>query len=157
MICSLIAYGSHWSGYIFAVSLAITAEAQDSGAPNDAAWRRADELLKKLTLDEKLQLILSKYPSNASPGGGGGYIEGVTRLHIPDINMSDSSTGSGSTTQPSSTFPATIALAASWDRQLSYDYGSEIAIQLRSQDSQWVLAEVQISQESPEEAEHAST
>jgi hypothetical protein len=71
---------------LFAVSLTMTAEAQESGAPNDAAWRRADELLKKLTLDEKLQLILSKYPSNASPGGGGGYIEGVTRLHIPDIN-----------------------------------------------------------------------
>jgi integrase len=116
-----------------AVSLTITAEAQESGTPNDAVWRRADELLKKLTLDEKLQLILSKYPSNASPGGGGGYIEGVTRLHIPDINISDSSTGSGSTTQPSSTFPATIALAASWDSQLSYDYGSEIAIQLRAQ------------------------
>ena len=85
----------------FAVSLTITAEGQEGGTPNDAVWRRADKLLKKLTLDEKLQLILSKYPSNASPGGGGGYIEGVTRLHIPDINMSDSSTGSGSTTQPS--------------------------------------------------------
>src|SRR6202453_3715837 len=117
----------------FAVSLTITAEAQENGTPNDAVWRRADELLKKLTLDEKLQLILSKYPSNASPGGGGGYIEGVTRLHIPEINMSDSATGSGSATQSSSTFPATIALAASWDRQLSYDYGKEIAIQLRAQ------------------------
>ncbi|WP_254063652.1 glycoside hydrolase family 3 protein [Granulicella sp. S190] len=117
----------------FAVPLTITVDAQEKGAPDDAVSRRADELLKKLTLDEKLQLILSKYPSNASPGGGGGYIEGVTRLHIPDINMSDSSTGSGSTTQPSSTFPATIALAASWDRQLSYDYGGEVAIQLRAQ------------------------
>jgi beta-glucosidase len=66
-------------------------------------------------------------------GGGGGYIEGVTRLHIPYVNISDSATGSGSTTQSSSTFPATIALAASWDRQLSYDYGKEIAIQLRAQ------------------------
>ena len=117
----------------FAVCLTMAANAQESGTPKDAVWRRADELLKQLTLDEKLQLILSKYPSNASPGGGGGYIEGVTRLHIPDINISDSSTGSGSTTQLSSTFPATIALAASWDRQLSYDYGSEIAIQLRAQ------------------------
>jgi beta-glucosidase len=100
---------------------------------DQAVRQRADAIVKQMTLDEKLQLILSRYPSNASPGGGGGYIEGVTRLHIPDINISDSSTGSGSTTQPSSTFPATIALAASWDRQLSYDYGSEIAIQLRAQ------------------------
>ena len=88
--------------------------------------------MKKLTLDEKLQLILSKYPSNASLGGGGGYIEGVTRLHIPDISMSDSSRVQEH--DPAElNFPATIALAASWDRQLSYDYQNEIAIQLRAQ------------------------
>jgi beta-glucosidase len=115
----------------FLVSLPV--KAQESGAPNGLAWQRADDLVKKLTLDEKLQFILSKYPSNADPGGGGGYIEGVPRLHIPDVNISDSATGSGSATQSSSTFPATIALAASWDRQLSYDYGKEIAIQLRAQ------------------------
>lgn len=118
---------------LFPVSHAKTAKAQESETLNDPVWQRAEELLKKLTLDEKLQFILSRYPSNADPGGGGGYIEGVTRLHIPDINISDSATGSGSTTQPSTTFPATIALAASWDRQLSYDYGSTIAIQLRAQ------------------------
>jgi beta-glucosidase len=110
-----------------------TVEAQASETLHDPAWQRAEELLKKLTLDEKLQFILSRYPSNADPGGGGGYIEGVSRLHIPDINISDSATGSGSTTQASTTFPATIALAASWDKQLSYDYGSAIAIQLRAQ------------------------
>jgi beta-glucosidase len=115
----------------FLVSLPV--KAQESGTPNDPAWQRANDLVKKLTLDEKLQFIISKYPSNADSGGGGGYIEGVTRLHIPDVNISDSATGSGSTTQSSSTFPATIALAASWDRQLSYDYGQEIAIQLRDQ------------------------
>src|ERR1700727_2579664 len=117
----------------FAVPLTITVDAQEKGAPDDAVSRRAGELLKKVTLDEKLQLILSKYPSNASPAGGGGYIEGVTRLHIPDINISDSGTGSGSTIQPSTTFPPAIALAASWDRQLSYDYGGEVALQLRAQ------------------------
>jgi hypothetical protein len=30
----------------FAVSLTITVEAQESGTPNDAVWRRADELLR---------------------------------------------------------------------------------------------------------------
>jgi beta-glucosidase len=109
------------------------AKAQQNEASNDSVWQRADDLVKKLTLDEKLQFILSKYPSNDDPGGGAGYIEGVARLHIPYVNISDSATGSGSTSQPSTTFPATIALAASWDRQLSYDYGSEIAVQLRAQ------------------------
>ena len=119
---------------LFAIfSLSYPVKAQENKAPEDPASQRAEELLKKLTLDEKLQFILSKYPSNANPGGGVGYIEGVTRLHIPDVNISDSATGSGSATQLSTTFPATIALAASWDRKLSYDYGKEVAIQLRAQ------------------------
>jgi beta-glucosidase len=94
---------------------------------------RANSLLQQMSLDEKLQFIASKYPSNASPGGGGGFIPGIPRLGIPDLNMVDSATGSGSTTQASSTFPATIALAASWEPHLSYDYGVQVAKQLRAQ------------------------
>lgn len=104
-----------------------------STSEDEAAYRRADDLVKQMSLDEKLQFIHSKYPSNASPGGGAGFIEGVRRLNIPNINMSDSATGSGSTSQFSTTFPATIALAASWDRHLSYEYGAKIAAQLRAQ------------------------
>ncbi|RKT13881.1 beta-glucosidase [Paraburkholderia sp. RAU2J] len=97
------------------------------------AHRRADSLVGKMTLDEKLQLIHSQYVMSAVPGGGAGYIQGVPRLGIPDLNMVDSSTGSGSTSQPSTTFPATIALAASWDRGLSSDFGKQVAIELRAQ------------------------
>ncbi|CAN7351045.1 glycoside hydrolase family 3 C-terminal domain-containing protein [Trinickia sp. LjRoot230] len=97
------------------------------------AHRRADALVRQMTLDEKLQLIHSKYQMSDVPGGGAGYIQGVPRLGIPDLNMVDSATGSGSTSQPSTTFPATIALAASWDRHLSYDFGARIAKQLRAQ------------------------
>lgn len=100
---------------------------------NQSAHQRADALLKQMTLDEKLQLIVSRYPNNASPGGGGGYVEGIPRLNIPAINISDSGTGSGSNKQRSSTFPATIAVAASWDRQLAFDYAVQIARELRAQ------------------------
>ena len=98
-----------------------------------SALLRADALLKQMTLDEKLQLIVSRYPNNASPGGGGGYVEGIPRLNIPAINISDSATGSGNNKQPSSTFPATIAVAASWDRQLAFDYAVQIARELKAQ------------------------
>ena len=98
-----------------------------------AAHRRADMLVRQMTLDEKLQWIHSKYQMSDVPGGGAGFIQGVPRLGIPDLNMVDSATGSGSTTQPSTTFPATIGLAASWDRHLSYDFGARIASQLRAQ------------------------
>lgn len=115
------------------VSIVCGAQPASESRQDVTAMRRADALVKKMTLDEKLHFIVSKYPNNADPGGGAGYIEGIPRLGIPDINISDSATGSGSTKQPSSTFPATIALAASWDRQLSFDYGAQIARQLRAQ------------------------
>ena len=97
------------------------------------AHRRADSLVGKMTLDEKLQFIHSEYAMSSVPGGGAGYIQGVPRLGIPDLNMVDSATGSGSTTQASTTFPATIALAASWDRRLSSEFGKQVAIELRAQ------------------------
>src|ERR1700691_3539757 len=37
-------------------------KARESGTSNDPTWQRASDLVKKLTLDEKLQFILSKYP-----------------------------------------------------------------------------------------------
>ncbi|KWO71118.1 glycoside hydrolase family 3 C-terminal domain-containing protein [Burkholderia ubonensis] len=100
---------------------------------SSAAQRRADALVRKMTLDEKLRFIHSQYEMSKVPGGGAGYIQGVPRLGIPDLNMVDSATGSGSTSQASTTFPATLAVAASWDRRLAYDYGAQVAIQLRAQ------------------------
>ncbi|KVQ85090.1 glycoside hydrolase family 3 C-terminal domain-containing protein [Burkholderia ubonensis] len=100
---------------------------------SSAAHRRADALVRKMTLDEKLRFIHSQYEMSKVPGGGAGYIQGVPRLGIPDLNMVDSATGSGSTSQASTTFPATLAVAASWDRRLAYDYGTQVAIQLRAQ------------------------
>ncbi|AOJ65725.1 glycosyl hydrolase [Burkholderia ubonensis] len=100
---------------------------------SSTAHRRADALVRKMTLDEKLRFIHSQYEMSKVPGGGAGYIQGVPRLGIPDLNMVDSATGSGSTSQASTTFPATLAVAASWDRRLAYDYGAQVAIQLRAQ------------------------
>ncbi|RQT39596.1 glycoside hydrolase family 3 C-terminal domain-containing protein [Burkholderia contaminans] len=132
-----------WPAVVLAATLCTTAYAGDAdfNAQGDAteafasaaAVRRADSLVRKMTLDEKLQFIHSQYEMSKVPGGGAGYIQGVPRLGIPDLNMVDSATGSGSTSQASTTFPATIAVAASWDRRLSYDYGKQVAIQLRAQ------------------------
>jgi beta-glucosidase len=109
------------------------AQSAREGGQDQAAINRAGRLVRQMTLDEKLQFLVSKYANNADPGGGAGYIQGIPRLGIPDMNISDSGTGSGSSRQQSSTFPATIALAASWNRQLSFDYGAQIARELRAQ------------------------
>jgi beta-glucosidase len=99
----------------------------------ETAPGRADALVRQMSLEEKLGMIEPFYPSNADPGGGAGYIKGVPRLGIPDLNIVDSGTGSGSTTQDSTTFPAPIGLAASWDPALNYAYGARIAEQIRAQ------------------------
>jgi beta-glucosidase len=120
---------------VFAQSAAHAGDLSPASNPfmDDVAHRRADALVRQLTLDEKLQLIHSEYQMSDVPGGGAGYIQGVPRLGIPSINMVDSATGSGSTVQPSTTFPATLALAASWDTRLAYRFGAVIAHQLREQ------------------------
>jgi len=115
------------------VALLINLAIGQAQAAAPAVEARVDALLGQMTLDEKLQFIHSRYGMREVPGGGAGYIQGIPRLHIPDLNMVDSSTGSGSTSQLSTTFPATLAIAASWDRQLSYDYGATVAKQLRAQ------------------------
>jgi beta-glucosidase len=136
-----------WPALAFAAFACAAAHADASNFPLDfaptsavmnafdsaVAHRRADSLVSKMTIDEKLQFIHSEYAMANVPGGGGGYIQGVPRLGIPDLNMVDSSTGSGSTVQPSTTFPSTIGLAASWDRALSVNYGKQVAIELRAQ------------------------
>jgi beta-glucosidase len=118
-----------------AVAASETSRAQATSATSidHAALDRANSLLKQMTIDEKLQLLVSKYPFVADPAGGAGTVAGVPRLKIPDLVISDSGTGSASTKVPSTTFPATLAIAASWDRQLSFDFAVQIAGQLRAQ------------------------
>ncbi|HZD30279.1 MAG TPA: glycoside hydrolase family 3 N-terminal domain-containing protein, partial [Candidatus Angelobacter sp.] len=132
VVCTLLC-ASFAAAFARAAGAQVALFGATESKPDQAALSRADALVKQMTLDEKLQFIVSKYPNNADPGGGAGYVAGVPRLSIPDINISDSGTGSGSSKQASSTFPATIALAASWDRQLSFDYAVQIARELRAQ------------------------
>jgi beta-glucosidase len=101
-------------------------------APN-VADVRAQALVAEMTNEEKVSLIHSDLQMYQVPGGGAGHIPGIPRLNIPAWSMSDSSTGSGSSWYPSTVFPATIGVAASWDTNLSYTYGVEVAKQLRAQ------------------------
>jgi beta-glucosidase len=122
-VCELAAFG---------LTVCNAQVTHDAGA-GQPAIQRADGLVKQMTLDEKLQFLVSKYPFVADPAGGAGLIAGVPRLNIPDVEIADSGTGSASTKMSSSTFPATLAIAASWDRQLSFDFAGHIARQLRAQ------------------------
>jgi beta-glucosidase len=119
----------------FAVSLA----AFGAGTPTQAnaqtvdaiADQRARDLLVKMTLDEKIQLVHGA-GLGRSPIGGGGFIPGIPRLGIPDLNMADNATGVNAGISGATAFPSPLAIAASWDPALAYESGAAIAKELRT-------------------------
>jgi len=105
---------------------------------------RAGLVLKELTLDEKIALIHGVgmptdepvTPENADSNRGVGYTQGVRRLGIPGIDMSDAAYGvrsSGVNGRYSTALPANVAAAASWDPEAAYEYGALIGRELRAQ------------------------
>ena len=105
---------------------------------------RAALVLKQMTLDEKISLLHGTGMVGLSPmsplavhsNGGAGYVVGVPRLGIPDIQMSDAAYGvrvSGDNGRYSTALPANIAGAASWDSEAAYAYGALIGRELRAQ------------------------
>ncbi|NMM26337.1 MAG: beta-glucosidase [Glaciimonas sp.] len=94
------------------------------------ADRLALKILKKMTLDEKIQLVHG-VGAGASPLNGAGFIPGIKRLGIPDLNMADSSTSVRVANVGATILPSPLALAASWDTDLAREYGELIGKELR--------------------------
>jgi beta-glucosidase len=100
---------------------------------------RAGMLLGQMTLEEKLQLVHGtprQDPAAMRSLGGAGFIAGIPRLGIPDLQMADSATGvarGAAFGRYSTALPSTLGLAASWDTKLAYDYGALIGTELRDQ------------------------
>jgi beta-glucosidase len=107
--------------------------------------QRADLLVKELTLDEKISLLhgngweeLLGGPDKLPPRalGNAGFIPGIPRLGIPDLQMADATVGvthSSVFGRYSTPLPSTIAEASSWDIELAREYGSLIGRELRDQ------------------------
>jgi beta-glucosidase len=105
---------------------------------------RASLVLKQVTLDEKISLLHGTGMVGLSPmsplavrsNGGAGYVVGVPRLGIPDVQMSDAAYGirsSGENGRYSTALPSNLASAASWDLDAAYEYGALIGRELRAQ------------------------
>lgn len=135
-----------------ALVLTITAQAQTPGTTGltptistaNLPWmdaslspdQRAQMVLAAMTLDEKIQLVHGGGTAPAISNGGAGYVPGIPRLGLPDLNMADSSVGlarNAARSRYSTLMPATIGAAASWDGQLAYNYGALIGRELRAQ------------------------
>src|ERR1700677_1909370 len=113
--------------------------------PTLSPEERADMVLKQLTLDEKLALLHGngmahapqwQMPLSHLTNGGAGYVEGVKRLGIPPLVISDAGYGvrdSGANGRYSTAMPSSLGAAASWDQDSACDFGTVIGQELRAQ------------------------
>jgi len=111
--------------------------AAPSKASSNGVEKKADAIVSKMTLDEKLRLI----------HGCGFQTAGVPRLGLPPIYTTGSSMGLTVSPWPAvkgmekaTAFPATIMLAATWNRELAYKYARAIAEELRARYMHILLA-----------------
>jgi beta-glucosidase len=105
---------------------------------------RADLMIHEMTLDEKIQLVhgdgwgVLRAGARVAPGhnGGAGFVPGIPRLHLPDINLADSAVGirmAALQSRYATLLPSVIGMAASWDPDAAFLYGSVIGRELRAQ------------------------
>jgi beta-glucosidase len=108
---------------------------------------RADLVIEKMTLDEKIQLLhglgwetLFGPPLESGPGTRAirpsGFIPGVPRLGIPDLQMTDAAmgvAGGGDKSRYATALPSAAAMASGWDSALSYETGTLIGSEVRAQ------------------------
>jgi beta-glucosidase len=100
---------------------------RDTSAP---AETRVADLLGRLSLDEKFSLIT---------GDREFYIRPIPRLGLPEIVMADGPLGVRNYGQ-STAYPATIALAASWDTDLAGSFGAAMGRDCRARGVHILLA-----------------
>jgi len=110
-----------------------------------SADQRADLIAAQMTLDEKISLLhgggwqMLFGGADAPPSkslGNAGYIPGVARLGMPDLQMADAAVGvthSSVYGRYSTALPSGVAAAASWDLDLAREYGALIGMELHDQ------------------------
>jgi beta-glucosidase len=110
-----------------------------------SADQRADMVIKEMTLDEKIQMLHGLgwqalfAPAQSGPATRAisvlGFIPGVPRLGVPDLQMTDSVlgvSGAGVHGRYATAMPSGEAMAAAWDPALSYEIGTQLAHEMRA-------------------------
>ncbi|HEX3780051.1 MAG TPA: glycoside hydrolase family 3 C-terminal domain-containing protein [Pseudonocardiaceae bacterium] len=83
--------------------------------------QRAAEVLARMTLDQKIQMV---HGDNNSPYAG--QIPAIPQLCVPALNLEDGPSGVGDGMTGVTQLPAPVAAAASWDPSLVSQYGAVI-------------------------------
>ena len=120
-------------------------------ADDKAAVRRADALVRRMTLEEKLAYVHGYFPPLAKPVPpiamipSAGHIPGVPRLGIPTLRESDASLGVANQIEQrkgdvATALPAGLATAASFDPEIAYQGGAMIGAEARAKTFNVLLA-----------------
>ncbi len=96
--------------------------------------QRVEEILARLTLEEKIFLLGGVVNS---PDGN---TRGIPEKGVPALKMADGPVGVHWWTKASTCYPACIALAASWDRELGYAMGRGLGRDARARGVHILLA-----------------
>ena len=86
--------------------------------PNVPVEERVNDLLPRMTLEEKVDMTAGISPAFTVPN---------KRLGIPSIVMADGRLGIRDWYTKSTCYPGGISLAASWDRDLATEFGQQMA------------------------------
>ena len=106
-----------------------------------SADQRADLLIKQMTLDEKIQMVHGSMamhgPKIPNALGGDGFVPGIVRLGIPDLNLIGAGVGvTNMGLRPNgqaTALPSSLAETATWDPELAYEFGAVIGRETRAQ------------------------
>jgi len=98
-----------------------------------SAERRADLVIREMTLDEKIVLmhgvnamkgtVETGFEWAAEPNEYVGVVPPIKRLGIPSLKLADGRAGVGNKAKDITLLPAPIAAASSWDTALLNEYG----------------------------------
>jgi len=105
--------------------------------------QRADLVLAQMTLDEKIQMVHGQgwgvlRAGDPIPEGsnfGAGFMAGIPRLGIPNIDLADSAVGirmAAYQGRYATLLPSTLGAASSFDSDSAFLYGSVIGRELRA-------------------------
>jgi beta-glucosidase len=86
---------------------------------------KASQVVARLTLGEKVQLVSGA----ATSGPSAGVIKGVSRLCIPNLVLNDGSAGLGNRQTGTTAFPDEIGQAATWDTSLQGSQGRALGLE----------------------------
>jgi beta-glucosidase len=100
----------------------------DFRAPDAQSEARITAIIAQMTLEEKIACLAGSQNKEAHNGD----TVPCTRVGIPSFRMADASVGVHWWSKESTTFPATVALAASFDPELALRYGQAIGRECRA-------------------------